>query len=329
MRHLDGFIARLAQRRHRLIGLSLLRVLLGIAAMLFYLSDYTHRQFLWGPQSYDSPALSGRQLTGGLFSAYLFSNSQFWFEAVFHLGLLVAALFTIFGGRGLTVLQAVFMWSIYNRNQDVLEGGDNLARILLIFMIFCTTNAYFSPGSRARRERLAAAEGGYSLRVLIHNLAAFLIVFQVCSVYFFAGLNKIIGTIWQDGVATYYISRIPAFHGSGLYANLMSQPFIGTVTSYMTILIELAFPFAILSSRAWIRKANVLMIETMHLGIIAFMSLVCFGIIMIGADCSVLTDQDFRDLHERARDLLARIQRGRSRVVGEQRLAEPAGINAG
>jgi hypothetical protein len=35
-----------------------------------------------------------------------------------------------------------------------------------------------------------------------------------------------------------------------LYAGLMSQPFIGVATCYITVLIEIAFPFAILSSRA-------------------------------------------------------------------------------
>jgi hypothetical protein len=264
-----------------------------------------------------------------MFSIYLFSNSQFWFELAFHAGLLVAVLFAAFGGRGLTLLHAVFMWSIYNRNQDILEGGDNVARILLIFMIFCTTNAYFSPGAKARRQRLAAAEGQPSARVLIHNLATFLIVFQVCSVYFFAGLNKVTGAIWQSGVATYYISRLPAFHLSGLYANLMSQPFIGTATSYATVVIELAFPFAIVSSRAWLRKTNVLMIEAMHLGIIVFMGLVCFGIIMLAADCAVLNDRDFTELREWARTVLSAARRRWLGVPPEPRLAETAGIHAG
>jgi hypothetical protein len=309
----ERFVGILAGEHRRLIGLSLLRILLGIAATFYYVSDYNRREFLWGPHAYDSPYLAGHQLSGGTFSLYLFSNSQFWFELVFHAGLVVAILFTIYGGRKLTLVQAIFMWSIYNRNQDILEGGDNLARILLIFMVFSVTNAYFSPGARRRREKLESRSG--TLPIVIHNLSTYLIVFQVCVVYFYAGLNKIMGTVWQQGVAPYYISRIPAFHSSGIYASLMSQPVSGTVVAYTTVFIEIAFPFAILSGRAWIRKVEILVIETMHIGIIAFMGLVCFGIIMIAADCVALRDEDFRALYRMAQRLAVAVPRPRRAVA--------------
>jgi hypothetical protein len=204
---IDRLVGFLATGRRRLIGLSLLRILLGVADIMYYVSDYSRREFLWGPNSFDSPSLAAHQMSGGLFSLYFISNSQSWFELIFHAGLLIAILFTIFGGRALTILQAVFMWSIYNRNQDILEGGDNLARILIIFMIFAVTNAYLAPGARRRRERLTAQSG--TLSIAVHNLSMYLIVFQICVLYFVAGYSKITGTVWQDGVAPYYISRDP------------------------------------------------------------------------------------------------------------------------
>ncbi|MFD8718722.1 hypothetical protein ACFV2H_12055 [Streptomyces sp. NPDC059629] len=45
---------------------------------------------------------------------------------------------------------------------------------------------------------------------MLHNLAAFLVVFQTAVLYFAAGYWKITGKMWQDGVAMYYISRSPA-----------------------------------------------------------------------------------------------------------------------
>jgi catalase (peroxidase I) len=39
----------------------------------------------------------------------------------------------------------------------------------------------------------------------------------------------------------------------------------------------------------------------MHLGIIACMGLVCFGLLMIGADCTCLRDEDYRSLARRFR----------------------------
>lgn len=303
---IDRLVGVLAKGRRHLIGLSLLRILLGVASIMFYVSDYSRREFLWGPNSYDSQSLAARQMGGGLFSLYSLSNSQTWFELVFHAGLLTAILFTIFGGRALTILQAVFIWSIYNRNQDILEGGDNLARILIIFMIFAVTNAYLAPGARRRRERLTARAG--TLPIAVHNLSVYLIVFQICVLYFVAGYSKITGTVWQDGVALYYISRNPAFSSSGLWSSLMSQPFLGTAVAYITIIIEIAFPFAVLSRRAIIRKAEILFIEGMHFGIIAFMGLVCFGTIMLAADFAVLRDEDFLTMRRAALTMFAAAQ---------------------
>lgn len=69
-------------------------------------------------------------------------------------------------------------------------------------------------------------------------------------------------------------------------------------------------PFAILSARSWIRKANTLALEGMHLGIIACMGLVCFGLLMIGADCTCLRDEDYRSLARRFRSVKERVRGG-------------------
>ncbi|MEV6480271.1 hypothetical protein [Streptomyces sp. NPDC051576] len=119
---------------------------------------------------------------------------------------------------------------------------------------------------------------------VLHNLAAFLIVFQTAILYFTAGYWKIFGKVWQDGVAT--------------------------IVSYATIFVELAFSFALLSSRPWLRKVNTLALEGMHLGIAAFMGLVCFGLLMIGADCVCLRDDDYRSMWRRAQAGYARLATG-------------------
>ncbi|MHA6762473.1 hypothetical protein [Streptacidiphilus sp. PAMC 29251] len=306
LRVLDSALVRMMRTEHRLIGLALLRIVIGAATILYCLSDYSSRQFFWGPDSYNSAHTASAALPARGFSLFLLSNSQLWFELLFHLVILVSALFMVFGGRALTIAQAVLMWSLHNRNQDILEGGDNLAQILIIFMVLTVTNGYFAPGAKARRARLLSSDQP-QLSTAVHNLGAYLIVFQVAIVYFVSGYWKIAGTIWQQGTAMYYISRISGFDMSGTYAHLMGNAFIGTGVCYVTIFIELAFPFAILSGRAWIRKAQAVSLEGMHLGIMLFMGLVCFGLIMIGADCTGLRDEDYRSLWRQSIPLRRRI----------------------
>ncbi|AUG81937.1 hypothetical protein CFP65_7353 [Kitasatospora sp. MMS16-BH015] len=298
-RRLDRALLRLALREHRLVGLALLRIVIGVATVLYCLADYDRRQFLWGPDSFHSAEVASKALPEWGFSLFLVSHSQLWFELLFHLVILVSVAFAVFGGRALTVAQAVLMWSLHYRNQDVLEGGDNLAQILIIFLAFTVSNGYFAPGAKARRARLRE-QARPTVGTAVHNLAAYLVVFQTSVLYLMAGYWKVTGAVWQDGAAMYYISRISGFQMSDTYAQLMGSAFLGTAVCYFTVFTELAFPFAVLSSRAWIRKANTLAIEAMHLGIMAFMGLVCFGLLMIGADCACLRDEDYRAMYRRA-----------------------------
>ena len=257
---LDGFALRLAGRERRLIGLALMRLVIGFATILYCLADYSNRQFLWGPHAYNSPSTASGQIPGGGFSLYLLSDSQAWFELLFHATILVSAAFMVFGGRMLTVVQAVLMWSLHYRNQDLLEGGDNLAQILVIFLTFTVSNAYFAPGAKKRREKLLAPDRTPAVSTVLHNLATYLIVFQTAVLYFAAGYWKIFGKVWQDGVAMYYISRETEFHMSARFAHVMGNAYLGTAVSYATIAIELAvISFMVMMPNGWGRMEYTLM----------------------------------------------------------------------
>ncbi|MDF3298397.1 hypothetical protein [Streptomyces tropicalis] len=161
-----------------------------------------------------------------------------------------------------------------------------------------------------RRRAELPREGLPSVSTVLHNLAAFLIVFQTAVLYFAAGYGKITGKMWQDGVAMYYISRITGFETSTTYAHLMSNAFVGTAVCHVTIFIEVALPFAVLSARPWVRKVNTMALEGLHVGIMVCMGLVCFGLLMIGADGTCLRGEEYRSLARRFRAVKERLLRG-------------------
>lgn len=300
----DAVLA-LATTRHRLVGLALLRVAVGLTTVLTCLADYGDRRLLWGPDSYLTPDVARAALPGwpGNGSLFLLDDSPRSFEVLFHLVIVVSLAFAVRGGRALTVAEAVLLWSLHNRNPDLLQGGDNLAQIVVILLCFCTTDAHLAPGARARRQRLAAAPPRAG--TLLHNAGAFLVAFQVCVVYLVAGYWKITGPLWQDGTALYYISRTPRFWTSDAAAALLAHPvlgpLLGTGVCYAATALELAFPFAALSARSWVRRGSVLAAAVMHLGIAVLMGLVCFGLVMVGADGVCLRDADYRALARRLR----------------------------
>jgi hypothetical protein len=289
----DRLIARAAARRRRLIGLAITRIAIGTTTVLYCLADYSRRELLWGPRGYVSPRVAAAGIPPGGFSIFLVSNAEWWFEVAF----------AVFGGRALAIAQAVTLWSLHYRNQDVLDGGDNLAQILVIFLALTVTNAYFAPGARRRRQRMSAGDGQASVAVLVHNLGAYLVVFQTCALYLAAGYWKMFGTVWQDGVAMYYISRLRQFDMFPAFSAAMGNPYLGTATCWLTLIIEVGFTFCVLSARPWLREVNIALVEGMHAGIMAFMGLVTFGLIMIGADSACLRDDDYRALHRYARSL--------------------------
>lgn len=292
LRHLD----RHATIRGRLVGLALLRVLTGLYAAHFLLADYSRRAFFWGPHGMLPYRDFLGEIQAGQFSVLAVSSASWYFQLVYHLSVLVVVAFTVCGGRTLTVLLAVVLWSFGLRNWEMLQGGDVLAKILVIFLAFTTTDAYLSPWAARRRQRLALARGRRGLGTVLHNAATFLIVFQVVTVYFVAGLLKLQGARWLDGTAMYYVAHVPQYSFFAPFTALTSHGSVTTLISYGTLALEVGFPVIVLARGRLVREAGVLSAEAMHVGIIGAMGLVRFGLIMIGADAVCLRDDDYRAL---------------------------------
>lgn len=93
------------------------------------------------------------------------------------------------------------------------DGGDNIAHITFIFLCFTNSTAYQSlrPTTPKKWSRRAITE----INTAVHNLAIVAIAFQVFVVYYASAMYKIQGRMWQDGVALYYILRVPEFSGQG------------------------------------------------------------------------------------------------------------------
>ena len=84
---------------------------------------------------------------------------------------------------------------------------------------------------------------------------------------------------WFNGVATYYILISERFNGTPLNAQLVESGLFVTVTTYGTILIELAFPFLIWNKQ--IKFLLIILALCLHLGIAIFMMLYDFQILFI------------------------------------------------
>jgi hypothetical protein len=309
---------RLATDRRRLAGLSVVRVGIGVAALYHYLINLPFRESLWGPAG-DWPFSNMLNMVHHfwIFSVYAFGHSDLWFQLMFFTGIAVAALWTVFGGRPLTILHAVFFWSLALRNPTAVDGGDNLAEIVLLFMCFQTTNAYLSPSAARVRARLESVRGVPRMSNLLHNVATYLVIFQTCTVYLVAGLWKVSGSVWQHGTAMYYISHEHGYSVMPLFPTIMSFPTVSVFVSYLTIAIQLLIIPAVLTRHRTLRLAVLALVAGMHLGIICCMGLFSFGLSMLAADAALVDDGDHAVVLLRFRRVQAFVQRfrGAARTV--------------
>ncbi|MGK3997027.1 HTTM domain-containing protein [Sorangium sp. So ce1024] len=299
-------VVELASRERCLIGASLFRITAGLTILHLYLANYHQRHYLYGPEGVWPFARSLEEAhNAGAFSIYVLSRSPLFFEVVFHLGVLFAALWVVgFRTRLMSLLTYVGLWSLHQRNPALLDGGDNVVRLALLYGVFAELGAHFSLDAdrlRAQRER-----GGdlQRIKAMMHNAAILACAVQVCLVYGVAGLYKVQGELWQNGTALYYITRVGEFtwpgHSEGLYR---SVPLV-TALTYATVAFQLGFPFLFALNRHT-RRLALAGALLFHAGIAIMMGLVTFAAFMISVELALVSDAEYRAIGALSRRLLS------------------------
>ena len=280
-------------------SLYLLRSVVGLLGLMYYLVDYEDRRWLFGPTGvYGSGAVRETVRDLGTFDLYVLSDSTVYFESLFHIGIILSgAVLLGLGGRVVLAAHYVFLWSIYTQNVALLDGGDNLLMIVVPVLLLTRCYSRFRlPLPRVFRMRRPG-----SVAATLNNMGLLVIAGQICIVYLMSGLYKVQGQMWQDGTALYYILRVPEFYFPGVTELLFMSDFALVLGAYGTVLSAVFFPVMVLFRRG--RLPAVLLMTTFHLGIAFFMGLTAFAAIMIACDL-VFVDRHVIAGRRRLRTLL-------------------------
>ncbi|MGH2374772.1 MAG: DCC1-like thiol-disulfide oxidoreductase family protein [bacterium] len=297
-------IARVASwlsKEHWLIGASIARISLGSWAVYYLVLHRSVRHTLWGP---DGVWPHERFLKDAFLNVFQLSASTVYFDAVYHVAIVVAIAYTIGLWSRLTgLLQWAMIWSIQDRNPFIGDGGDNIMRIVLLFLILVNTGAYFSLDaarrvrlnpSRFQRVRTAVSNSLRPSLATIHNFGVLLVITQLCLLYSSTGLYKVMGELWQNGTALYYILRVDEYSWPGVAERLYRSPYIVVGGSYATVFFELLFTPSIVhrSTRYVALFAGLLF----HVAIAAFMGLIMFGWSMLSYYPLLVTDNEYKSM---------------------------------
>lgn len=314
-----------------LYAAAVLRTGYGLLYLALLLREFPHRDEIWGPGSPWTPALATELFhQTGWSSILVLSDNRAYFEACYALALVTSALFMLgWRTRAMSVLFAVVVASFHARAVLMTDGGDNLILLMALYLPFTACGRRWSLDARRARIRASAGKAtrteedrgacglvsqlAYARRFLttvLHNCGMFVIAAQVCFLYGSAGLYKVQGGSWGNGTALHYVLNLDLFRPWPALSVLVdSHPMLVAVASYLTVLLQVAFPFVLFGR--W-KYLVLTMLLAMHLGIAVLLGLPVFSGAMVFADAVFLPDRFWTFLGRASRRTLRRTAEGRA-----------------
>lgn len=186
------------------------------------------------------------------------------------IGQLLALILAIFGiaPRTMTVAVYVFTMNLDNQAAATLDGGNNLAHLIMFYMMFMNIS-----GRPIRGTGIVAMLGR-----ALSNAASFTAQIQVVIVYLCGSLYKVNGELWQNGMAIFYILQAETFTHPWLYYLIRRFPLLSLLGTYSTIAFQMSFPILVWFQR--VRPFVLLSAIAFHLTIAFGMGLITFGLVM-------------------------------------------------
>ncbi|MEM7436777.1 MAG: HTTM domain-containing protein [Myxococcota bacterium] len=194
------------------------------------------------------------------------------------------------------VLSFACLISLHIRNDLLANGGDYVFGDLVLWTAFLPLGASFSADAWRRRR-----SGKPPLASPHVSVAVFVALFQLAIIYFFNAVHKG-GETWRDGTAVYWLAqqeRIVTFAGYWMRENLPLWVF--QFLTYLTLVIEYLLPFLIFSpwGRPWTRRAAILGVLALHLGIALVSNVGLFSFVMIAYSTLLVSPEDWEWMRAR------------------------------
>ena len=190
---------------------------------------------------------------------------------------IVAAVALLIGYRPLVA--GLVCWacaiSFWNIIPGIGNGGDQLRNSLLFVLAFSRSGAVWGVQSERRR--------GYAGRVFVPGWPVNLLIVQLCCLYFFSGVYKLLSPQWRSGFVMYFVNHDLAWSLAPNVTSLLPV-WVHRASSWVTVIWELAFPLliGIRSTRApalWLGVIfHLVTLFTLEVGAFAVYSLVFYVI---------------------------------------------------
>ena len=191
------------------------------------------------------------------FSFHALNGDLWWQITLFILNAIcIVLLIKGYRSRLFTFICWVFLTSLQNRNPFILQGGDDLLRLILLWGIFLPWGERYSgkESSDYSNSYFSYANLGY--------------IFLVCSVYFFSALLKTHAEWHSDGTALYYALSLEQLRlplGTLLYHFPLVMQGLTRMVYYLELIAPILIMLPFINYR--VRLTGIIAIALLHIGI--------------------------------------------------------------
>ncbi|WP_217607075.1 HTTM domain-containing protein [Chitinophaga sp. GbtcB8] len=265
------YLLSLEEKNRYSFYLAVFRIFVCFHLIKTILFQWAYLDILYGANSFVSPVPTFITELLGIPTHFLREHYQ-WFITAY---LLIIVLYLFGIGKHFTALLLFLCYETLQRMCNlVLNGGDNLMKFIMLYMVFADSYQYFSiKAGQFRNQTLRR------LSNLGSNLCVRAITLHFCMIYFWSAWHKIHAEVWFNGVATYYTFSIGRFKGTPWNDFLARNGVFVTISTYFTLIVEVYFPVLV-----WFKKTRLVVVLcgiALHLGIYVFMMIYGFEIIFI------------------------------------------------
>jgi hypothetical protein len=262
------------------VGASILRFLLGFFIFKDFIIYAINQKYLFNDEGIVS---YGTYLDIISYYNFNFYSFDFLDKYVIFLFLIIGIIFSISFMLGIlqrfsVIVLFILLFVFKIRNIYLLDGSDNVISVLLPFFLFINTFSFSEKYEKLKQDFLQKTN---LLKIddIVSKYFSYAIMVQICIIYFFAGLHKLQGEVWQDGTALYYILNSNDFSPTFLNQFITNSLIVVKFLTWFTIFFQLTFPFLV-----WLhkfRKLYIILGIFLHLGIFFMMKIDNFSFIMI------------------------------------------------
>jgi len=155
-----------------------------------------------------------------------------------------------------------FTVNLLSKGGLFFTGGEVLVSILLFYLMFIQEN-----------------KSNSVFQNILNNTFYYIILIQICVLYYFSTYFKLFDSNWTSGMALTYVSEIAFYSSDWFYSLVHQSEFFAKLATYSVLIYQALFPIVV-----WIKQIKIPFLTfgiILHLGISFGMGIFSFGIIMI------------------------------------------------